>query len=111
MARKAEIIREKGTNRSAFFRGEVDRYSWVAEGSSYILPEVLAATLDAQLDKFEEIQRRRAAVCARYADGLGGLGKERRGGLPPALPERPSGHHIFYLLYPRGERAIRPSFV
>ena len=67
-AGKAEIIREKGTNRSAFLRGEIDRYSWVAEGSSYILPEILAAMLDAQLDKFPEIQRRRAVICQRYAE-------------------------------------------
>ena len=49
--RRAEIIREKGTNRAAFFRGEVDKYTWVAEGSSYVLSDVLAAVLDAQLDK------------------------------------------------------------
>ena len=52
-SRRAEIIREKGTNRSAFLRGEVDKYTWVAEGSSYVLSDVLAAILDAQLDKLE----------------------------------------------------------
>ena len=51
IARRAEIAREKGTNRAAFFRGEVDKYTWVAEGSSYVLSDVLAAILDAQLDK------------------------------------------------------------
>ncbi len=60
VARRAEIIREKGTNRAAFLRGDVDKYTWVAEGSSYILSDVLAALLDAQLDRLDEIQRRRA---------------------------------------------------
>ncbi len=99
LARKAEIIREKGTNRSAFFRGEVDKYSWVAEGSSYVLPEMLAAMLDAQLDKLPEIQRRRAAICERYAAGLADWARGNAVGLPGAFKERASAHHIFYLLY------------
>ena len=64
LARRAEIIREKGTNRAAFLRGELDKYTWVAEGSSYVLSDVLAAILDAQLDKLPEVQARRAAVAA-----------------------------------------------
>ena len=70
LAARAEIMREKGTNRSAFLRGEVDKYTWVAEGSSYVLSDVLAALLDAQLDKLAEIQARRARVAARYREGL-----------------------------------------
>ena len=97
---KAEIIREKGTNRGAFLRGEVDRYTWVAEGSSYILPEPLAAILQVQLEKFPEIQRRRAAVCERYRDGLSDWARDSDVAMPPVLPERASSHHIFYLLYP-----------
>jgi dTDP-4-amino-4,6-dideoxygalactose transaminase len=100
LAKKAEIIREKGTNRSAFFRGEVDKYSWVAEGSSYVLSEVLGAILDGQLDKFEEIQRRRASVCERYAAGLGSWADDQGVDLPRVFPERQSAHHIFFLLYP-----------
>ena len=61
VARRAEIIREKGTNRGAFLRGEVDKYTWVAEGSSYVLSDVLAAILDAQLDKAGEIAERRSS--------------------------------------------------
>ena len=106
-AGKAEIIREKGTNRSAFLRGEIDRYSWVAEGSSYILPEILAAMLDAQLDKFPEIQRRRAVICQRYAEGLSNWAHAWGVQLPPALAERSSSHHIFYLLYPDPEARNR----
>jgi dTDP-4-amino-4,6-dideoxygalactose transaminase len=100
IARRAEIAREKGTNRAAFFRGEVDKYTWVAEGSSYVLSDVLAAILEAQLDKLEEIQSRRAAVVARYREGLAGWAAERGVRLPPELPERGPNHHLFFLLYP-----------
>jgi dTDP-4-amino-4,6-dideoxygalactose transaminase len=99
-ARQAEIAREKGTNRAAFFRGEVDKYTWVAEGSSYVLSDVLAAILAAQLDKLGEIQARRAAVATRYREGLAGWAGERGVRLPPELPERGPNHHIFFLLYP-----------
>jgi dTDP-4-amino-4,6-dideoxygalactose transaminase len=100
IARRAEIAREKGTNRAAFFRGEVDKYTWVAEGSSYVLSDVLAAILDAQLDKLAEIQSRRASVVARYREGLAGWAAARGVRLPPDLPERGPNHHIFFLLYP-----------
>jgi dTDP-4-amino-4,6-dideoxygalactose transaminase len=102
LARRAEIAREKGTNRAAFFRGEVDKYTWVAEGSSYVLSDVLAALLDAQLDKLAEIQRRRAAIVARYREGLAPWAAEHGVRLPPELPERGPNHHLFFLLYPDG---------
>ena len=101
-ARRAEIVREKGTNRAAFLRGEVDKYTWVAEGSSYVLSEVLAALLDAQLDKLDAIQTRRAAVVARYRAALAGWAEARGVRLPPDLPDRTSNHHVFFLLYPDG---------
>jgi dTDP-4-amino-4,6-dideoxygalactose transaminase len=105
VARRAEIAREKGTNRAAFFRGEVDRYTWVAEGSSYVLSDVLAALLEAQLDKLADIQRRRAAIAARYREALGPWAAERGVRLPPELAEREANHHIFFLLYPEpGQR-------
>jgi len=100
IARRAEIAREKGTNRAAFFRGEVDKYTWVAEGSSYVLSDVLAAILDAQLDKLARIQVLRAEVVRRYREGLGDWAAERGVRLAPELPERGPNHHIFYLLYP-----------
>jgi dTDP-4-amino-4,6-dideoxygalactose transaminase len=100
VARRAEIVREKGTNRSAFFRGEVDKYTWVAEGSSYVLSDLLAALLDAQLDKFDEIQRRRARICERYAAALGAWAARAGVTLSRPRPEQGSSHHIFYLLYP-----------
>lgn len=100
VARRAEIAREKGTNRAAFFRGEVDKYTWVAEGSSYVLSDLLAAVLLAQLAKLDAIQARRAAVVARYREALAGWAGERGVRLPPELPDRTPNHHIFYLLYP-----------
>jgi dTDP-4-amino-4,6-dideoxygalactose transaminase len=102
IADRAEIAREKGTNRSAFLRGEVDKYTWVAEGSSYVLSDVLAAILEAQLAKMDEIQARRAAIVARYRRELAGWARARGVRLPPELPDRETNHHIFHLLYPDG---------
>jgi len=100
VARRAEIIREKGTNRSAFLRGEVDKYTWVAEGSSYVLSDVLAALLDAQLARFDEIQSRRAAVASRYREALAGWAGRRGVRLFPDLPDRRTNDHIFALIFP-----------
>jgi dTDP-4-amino-4,6-dideoxygalactose transaminase len=101
VAARAEIIREKGTNRSAFLRGEVDKYTWVAEGSSFILSDLLAAILDAQLDRFDEIQRRRAWVAASYRQGLREWAERSGVGLPPNDDAEHQGNdHLFYLLFP-----------
>ena len=102
LAQRAEIIREKGTNRSAFLRGEVDKYTWVAEGSSFVLSDVLAAILDAQLDKLPEVDARRAAVVARYRADLASWSSRTGVRLPPELPDREPNHHVFYMLYPDG---------
>jgi len=121
VARRAEIIREKGTNRAAFLRGEVDRYTWVAEGSSFVLSDVLAAILDAQMDKLAEINARRGAVVARYRAGLESWAAHAGVRVPPQLPDREPNHHVFYLLYPDGtsrdaalrflrERGVMASF-
>ncbi|MCS5716215.1 dTDP-4-amino-4,6-dideoxygalactose transaminase [Herbiconiux sp. CPCC 205716] len=67
---RAEIIREKGTNRARFLRGQVDKYTWQDEGSSYLPSELNAAVLDAQLAAFDEIQERRLRVWTAYAEGL-----------------------------------------
>lgn len=69
---RAEIIREKGTNRSRFFRGEVDKYSWVDVGSSYLPSDLLAAFLLAQLESREDIQAKRKLLWNRYLQGLSG---------------------------------------
>jgi len=99
-ARRAEVIREKGTNRSAFLRGEVDRYTWVSEGSSYVLSDLLAAVLDAQLDKREEIVARRARVATRYRECLAEWARSHGVRIPPESALCSPNHHIFYLLFP-----------
>jgi dTDP-4-amino-4,6-dideoxygalactose transaminase len=99
VAQRAEIMREKGTNRQAFMRGEVDKYTWVSEGSSYVLADLLAAVLDAQLDKLVEIQARRRAVVEQYRAALGEWARARGIRLPPQDTRRQTSHHVFYLLF------------
>jgi dTDP-4-amino-4,6-dideoxygalactose transaminase len=100
VAARAEIIREKGTNRSAFLRGEVDKYTWVAEGSSYILSDILAAVLDAQLDKLPAIQERRAWAAARYRASLSDWARAQGVRLPLEWTDRRVNDHLFYVLMP-----------
>ena len=95
---RAEIVREKGTNRKAFFRGLVDKYSWVDIGSSYLPGELTAAFLFAQLERADEITRRRIHLCSLYRERLEEL--ERRGffRLPQPHPDCVDTGHIFYVL-------------
>ncbi|MEW6319671.1 MAG: dTDP-4-amino-4,6-dideoxygalactose transaminase [Acidobacteriota bacterium] len=97
---RAEIIREKGTNRSRFFRGQVDRYTWVDIGSSYLPSDLLAAYLLAQIEARQEIQRRRHAIWAAYAAALPAWAQRIGARLPvvPAHCEHPA--HLFYMLMP-----------
>lgn len=99
----AEILREKGTNRSRFFRGQVDKYTWVNLGSSYLPSEILAAHLFAQLEKREEIQSARKKVWETYYKELGAWAEENRVQMPfvPAYCEQ--SYHMFYLLFPNLE--------
>jgi len=97
--KRAEIIREKGTNRTQFFRGEVDKYTWLDIGSSYLLSEILAAYLYAQLEKMDEITENRRKIYDFYKKSFKDL--EKRGVLRlPIIPKycRANGH-IFYLLF------------
>jgi dTDP-4-amino-4,6-dideoxygalactose transaminase len=104
---RAEIIREKGTNRSRFFRGQVDKYSWVDIGSSYLPSDILAAFLYAQLEAREQIQARRRRVWEYYYEHLQGWAKDHNVRLPivPAHCEQP--YHMFYLLMPNLEARTR----
>jgi dTDP-4-amino-4,6-dideoxygalactose transaminase len=97
---RAEIVREKGTDRSRFFRGEVDKYTWVDVGSSYLPSDLLAAFLYAQLEARDRIQESRRRVWQRYRDGLVEWSADRGVGLPqvPAHCDQP--FHMFYLLAP-----------
>lgn len=97
---RAEILREKGTNRSRFFRGQVDKYTWVDLGSSFLPSDLLAAYLYAQLEAREQIQAMRRRVWDYYAVHLAEWAAERGVQLPtvPACCEQP--YHMFYLLLP-----------
>ena len=108
-AERAEIIREKGTNRSQFFRGQVDKYSWVDIGSSYLPGEIIAAFLWAQMEEADTITRQRLALWNTYHQWLAEperAGKIRR----PVIPGH-CGHnaHMYYLLLPDLER--RTAFI
>ncbi len=97
-AERAEIIREKGTNRSQFFRGQVDKYTWVDVGSSYLPGEVIAAFLWAQMEEAESITRNRLDIWHRYHQAFAGLeetGKLRR----PIIPDGSQHNaHMYYIL-------------
>jgi len=95
--KRAEIIWEKGTNRSAFFRGEVDKYGWVDMGSSFLPSEVIAAFLWAQLENLEDIQTKRKKIWKIYYEGLKEFAKENNIGLPVTPSHSTNNAHMFYL--------------
>ncbi|WP_433611509.1 dTDP-4-amino-4,6-dideoxygalactose transaminase [Dactylosporangium sp. CA-139114] len=97
---RAEIIREKGTNRGQFFRGMVDKYRWMDLGSSYLPSDLLAAFLTAQLEHFPQIQRRRMHVWNSYHNRLATWAVEH-GVIQPTVPsDRTHPAHLYYLLLP-----------
>lgn len=97
-AARAEIIREKGTNRSAFFRGEIDKYGWVDMGSSFLPSDILAAFLFAQLENLELIQNRRKEIWDQYAKAIQPLASAGKLRLP-YLPNFASNNaHMFYVV-------------
>lgn len=101
---RAEIIREKGTNRSRFFRGQVDKYTWVDVGSSYLPAEILAAILYAQLERRDQIQAKRQHIWAYYDGQLDDWAEVHGVGRPsvPTYCEQP--HHLYYLILPSLDR-------
>jgi dTDP-4-amino-4,6-dideoxygalactose transaminase len=105
--RRAEIIRQKGTNRDQFLRGEVDKYTWVDEGSSYVPSELQTAYLMAQLEHLDRITEKRRRLYERYREGLADL--ERRGILQlPRIPaECRSSYHLFRVLLESPKEARR----
>ena len=106
---RAEIVREKGTNRSSFFRGEVDKYGWVDMGSSYLPSDVTAAFLFAQFEACDQIQARRRAIWADYWDRLAPL--QAAGDLQlPRIPEYATNNaHMFYIVCP--SLAVRSALI
>ena len=100
LAERAEILREKGTNRSRFFRGQVDKYNWVDLGSSYLPSDLLAAFLYAQFEQRERIQLHRKNVWDFYHQYLGEWA-EKNGVQMPTIPAHTEqAYHMFYLLLP-----------
>tara|TARA_B100000029_G_scaffold338825_1_gene331006 strand:+ start:252 stop:1379 length:1128 start_codon:yes stop_codon:yes gene_type:complete len=100
----AEIIREKGTNRSKFFRGEIDKYSWVTIGSSYLPSDILAAILYAQLEKRQLIQAKRKKIWEQYSEHLDAWANKNDICLPTIPENCEHPYHMFYLLMPTLEK-------
>lgn len=106
-AKRAEIIWEKGTNRSSFFKGEVDKYGWVDIGSSFLPSEIIAAFLWAQVENMDRIQRKRLETWNTYNTVLQHLEREGRIKLP-SIPEFASNNaHLFYILTTKIEERDR----
>ena len=101
---RAEIIREKGTNRSRFYRGQVDKYTWVDIGSSYLPSGILAAFLYAQLEARQEIQDKRRQVWEYYYEHLQDWAEEHDIRLPIVPAHCEQAYHMFYLLMPSQEK-------
>lgn len=97
-ARRAEIIWEKGTNRSEFFRGEVNKYGWVDTGSSFLPSEIISAFLYAQLENLNDIQKQRKAIWNQYQKGLIDLAAEGHIELPELPDYTTNNAHMFYLV-------------
>jgi dTDP-4-amino-4,6-dideoxygalactose transaminase len=95
---RAEVLRDRGTDRRRYFRGEVDRYSWVDVGSSFVLSELLCAYLYAQLEALDDIAATRAGIWHAYRRGLAPLAECGRLRLPVVPPDCESNHHIFHVL-------------
>ena len=108
---RAEILWEKGTNRSQFFRGEINKYGWVDTGSSFLPAEIIAAFLWAQLEELDKIQARRKEIFARYYAAFEKSEAVKRGLVKlPQIPDYATNNgHVFYMLMP--SLAARSAFI
>jgi dTDP-4-amino-4,6-dideoxygalactose transaminase len=104
---RAEVIREKGTNRSQFFRGQVDKYTWCDVGSSFLPGELTAAFLSAQLDEMDQITARRHALWDRYHEAFAGLEAQEQARRPRWPAHCEHNAHMYYLLLPDDETRAR----
>ena len=95
---RAEVIREKGTNRSQFFRGEIDKYGWVDIGSSFLPSDIIAAFLYAQLENLDEIQKKRISIWNSFYQKLKPLALENHFQLLEVTPEKTNNGHLFALI-------------
>jgi dTDP-4-amino-4,6-dideoxygalactose transaminase len=97
---RAEILREKGTDRSRFFRGQVDKYTWIDIGSSFLPSDLLAAVLLGQLESRERIQARRHQIWEAYDSGLRGWAEEHGIQAPTVPAHCGQTYHMYYLVFP-----------
>ena len=100
---RAEILREKGTNRAQFFRGMVDKYTWVDVGSSYVMSDLLAAFLYGQLEQWEKVQNARRNLWERYHESLAGWCREHQVTRPTVPAHCEQAYHMYYLVCPNLE--------
>jgi len=100
LAHRAEIIREKGTDRTKFLRGEVDKYTWRSVGSSFLLSDILSSVLLAQVKKIKKIRKKRQEIFNFYIEKLKPLEKKGFLKLPYIPPHCKTNYHIFYILLP-----------
>ncbi len=105
--KRAEIIREKGTNRSQFFRGEIDKYNWVDIGSSFLPSDVIAAILYAQLENLNKIQAKRMKIWLKYHESFNVLAESGKVRLPEIPVNATNNAHIFYLVCKSEEERSR----
>jgi dTDP-4-amino-4,6-dideoxygalactose transaminase len=103
LSERAEILREKGTDRSRFFRGEIDKYTWVDVGSSYLPSDLLAAFLRAQLEHRDQIQSMRRQIWEIFARELASWAETNGVRLPIVPAECEQSYHMFYVLMPSFE--------
>jgi len=106
---RAQILREKGTNRSQFFRGQVDKYTWVDRGSSWLLAEPLAAVLHGQLTNLEALQKSRKEVWCKYQDALADWATQIGVQQPVVPPYAEPAWHIYFLIFE--DERMRDRFI
>jgi dTDP-4-amino-4,6-dideoxygalactose transaminase len=109
LVERAEIVQEKGTDRARFFRGEVDKYTWRGIGSSYLLSEVAAAFLWAQLEHLDEVTAERRGIWAQYHDAFAQLERGQLIRRPVVPPHCVHSGHLYYLLLP--DARFRDGFI
>jgi dTDP-4-amino-4,6-dideoxygalactose transaminase len=97
LVERAEILREKGTDRARFFRGQVEKYTWVDVGSSWVMSDLLAAILVGQLRRFDTVQTRRRTIWSAYASGLAAWAQEYGVRLPEIPEAADHTAHLFHL--------------
>ena len=96
--KRAEVIREKGTNRSQFFRGEINKYDWVDIGSSFLPSDIIAAFLYAQLENIDKIQEKRSKIWIKYKEAFNSIATSGKVTLPEIPVNATNNAHIFYLI-------------